>query len=179
MQYVSDFVDYLKNLAVTHPDILHQDTEGQEAFSAIYIDELLGDFRNKMKPQAITLHAVRYSFNVLDINCPETKRMIGFIVMGFANKGDFSGRMTMESTVEKILLQILLRMQADSKNGHPLFNYSQDILKDISVQPYELKVSPQYSGWIVTLPIHTNIDFTNDQTLWTDKGSNDGLTPIP
>lgn len=175
MQLLDDYIAYFKNIAVNHLDLIHSDTEGQETFSAIYPEEMLGDFRNKMKHQAITLHALKYSFSITDPQCPMVNRLGGFIVMGYSKRGDFAGKSEMESTCERILLEIMIRIQADSKNGHPLFNGSQNRLTDVRAQPYSNKATGQYSGFVVTFPMITNIDFVHADVGWKDGG----LTPLP
>lgn len=126
MTYLSDYIAYFENLAAKHPDILHSNTDKERAFSAIYVEEMLGHFRNKIKPQGYTLHAIRYTTEGRDnaTNHKNVLRQGGFIIMGYADKTDYAKRIEVETKCERIAYEIVAKMCDDSNAGHPVFKYS-------------------------------------------------------
>jgi len=164
MTYLSDYVAYFADLATRHPDLLHVDTDGQRAFSAIYIEEILGNFRNKMKPQGYTLHAIRYTSEGRDNanNYKNLARQGGFIVMGYAKKTDYAARIEVESTCERIALEIIAKICDDSAAGHPVFKYSLN-RPNFSMQPLDGNAATtDYCGFTVFF------DFIVPNTVCTD-----------
>lgn len=151
MTYLADYVNYFEDLAKRHPDLQHVDADKERAFSAIYVEEMLGNFRNKLKPQGYTLHAIRYTTEGRDNaqNYKNLARQGGFIIMGYAKRTDYAQRIAVESACERIALEIIAKMCDDSAAGHPVFKYSLN-RPSFSMQPLDGSTTAiDYCGYTV------------------------------
>jgi hypothetical protein len=175
---LEDYIEYFKNIAVTHPDLLHEDDLGKRIF-ALTIEQALSNFRSGFKEKGFYMRPILYTYSVEGNKAddPRKKPMGGFIVARYHRPGKFEEYIEALSQSERIVDDILERINADSLNGHPLFYGSQDTLTDIEITPSPYSGDVNYSGWLCTFTFHNFFRAClehPDSPAWTDGG----LTPF-
>lgn len=177
MQLYNNYVDYFRNIAATHPWIIHQATIGNKAF-CISIEEALTSFRTNIREKGYFMRLIQYTYTIDDNKSQNSLKhlMGGFIIAKHHKKDDFDDMVDAIANSERIVDEIVERMVADSRNGHPLFYHNFDRPENVSVNPWHYPVD-SYSGWICTFEISNffrNCITDPKAPAWTDGG----LTPF-
>lgn len=147
---ITDYEAYYKNLCVNHPDLQHADVNGSKVFKMIHIEEALGDFRSGVKVSGLIFRLINYTFEVKDNYTADQMRWKqgGFIVASSHGKGDSPAQMEALGKSERIAMDFIERMIYDSQEGHPLFYFTLNTAKGISIQPFMYTGDATYSGWM-------------------------------
>jgi len=147
MTYNDLYRKYWEHQAANHPDLLHQADAGSRIFEVITIDEALGDFRSGVKEKSFIMRLIEYTYTVGRSGGEVHK----FLQGGFIIARHYSQRANGSSDYlqamldgERIVDDMIEKAIADSRNGHPVFNYSIDSEHDFSVIPVRM---PDYAGW--------------------------------
>ncbi|PHN06948.1 hypothetical protein [Flavilitoribacter nigricans] len=140
------YIAYFKHQAVNHPDILHQDVDGQKAFETVDIDEGLDQQRTQVKIGGYLLQLFHYTYRIGQSS--STGEVRKFIQGGFKIARHYEPRADGQDgynealrDAERVTDEVLEKMFADSINGHPLFYWSLNVDQDISVT-----TEPRYSN---------------------------------
>lgn len=143
---------YFRHQCVNHPDLLHADAAGSRVFQLIDVEEALGDFRSGAKEKGYIFRLVNYTYQVGDNGNHETLKEVqgGFLVAKHfsSRKTGTTDYYTAVQNSERITDDIIEKMFADSRNGHPLWHSSLDSRQQITVQPQTLNTD-SYTGWLV------------------------------
>ena len=171
---------YFKHQAENHPSLAHQDLTGERVFQMIGVEEALGDFRTGVKEKAFIMRLLNYNYSIGDAGEHETKK---FLEGGFIIARHFSGRAVgtadyyeaMDDS-EQVVDEVIEKMLADSRNGHPLWYHSLDSRQNIRVNPRAYTGDASYAGWLVTFSWSNRFRdciTSDDAPAWIDGG----LTP--
>jgi hypothetical protein len=181
MKFFDLYVNYFKHQAESHPALRHNDAIGQRVFAVISVDEALGDFRAGLKPKSYLMRLLEYSYRVSDSGNHEVVKMHegGFLVAHYhsAREGGSAAYFEAMSKSEKVLDEIIEKMIADSRAGHPLFYYSLDSKQDFKVSPHGYVGDSTYAAWVCTFTFKRywpNCITRPDAPAWLD----DGETPF-
>lgn len=174
MQTNQLYYQYFEHQAVHHPLLQHR--EEAPIFGVIDIEAAFGDFRSSVKEKEFFMRLIQYTYRVGDEGGHEVQKYLqgGFIIGKYYSekKGGVVAKQAAREASEAVVDQLIVKMLADSKAGHPLFNYSLNSRQNISVQPFEGKTS--YVGWLCTFSFSVYLPVCEDNTAWTDGG----LTPF-
>lgn len=170
--------DYLLHQAVNHPDLQHQ-PEKDKVFEMMSIEEAVGDFRTTIKEKGFIMRGIHYTYSISDKNADAMKQLTcGFVIAKY-HSSRTGGKEAFQQVLvdtEKVVDEIVEKMIADSKNGHPLFYYSLNTAQNVSVIPKVSAGEVGYSGWLCTFRIANhwrNCIKHTDAPQWAD----DGKTP--
>ena len=148
MTFEDQYISYFRHQAENHPDLLHQDTEGQRAFSTIDIEEaMITGLRSSMKPKQTVLKVIQYTYRIRRPGTDMQKQIEGgFMVAHYFSPRNSTPAEYLEAliTAERITDEVIEKMLADSQAGHPLFNYSLDRDQDIHVVTAPMKPEGNY-----------------------------------
>lgn len=179
--YFSDlYIAYFKHQAVNHPDLLHDDAVGSRVFEVITVEEALGDFRTAVAEKNYIMRLMHYTYNVGDRGLNEVRKYIqgGFIIAHYhSDKAGTVTQLEAMALAEKVVDEIIEKMIADSKAGHPLLYHSLDSKQDITVSPVMYVGDNSYSGWMCLFNIYNwwrDCITHEDAPAWLD----DGVTPF-
>lgn len=174
------YVAYFKHQAENHPDLLHSDAVGSRVFQVVSVDEAMGDFRTGAKEKATIMRLLNYTYVISDRGQTEVRKYLqgGFIIASYySNKaGGTDAYLAALAKSEKIADEIIEKMIADSKAGHPLFHRSLDSRQQITVSPVTDTGDGTYTGWLVLFDFYEywrNCITSEDAPAWLD----DGVTP--
>lgn len=181
MHFIDEYISYFKHQAVNHPSLLHLDESGQKVFEVISPEEVaIGHFRTAVKEKSYILRLILYTYELGD---NETENALKEIMAGFVVAKHHSLRTSGSSSFynalsgsEKVGDEIIEKMIADSRNGHPLFNNSFNTAHDIIVSPAIGVGDTGYSGWMYTFRFSNfwrNCLTAPGAPVWVDEG----LTP--
>lgn len=180
MAFFSNYVAYFKHQAQTHPDLLHLDTNGNKIFAVIDQQAAVGDFRSGAKEKGFILRLIEPGGGAEGDANPLVTPLGGFIIARYHAPrltGDADQTAAMDAAW-RVGMDIIVKMLADSQNGHPLFKYSINTpaMLNLQWQPRLFVGDTAYAGWLFTfkwkLSLNTCIGAPSG-TVWTDGG----LTP--
>ena len=143
---------YFEHQCANHPDLLHLNEQGRKVFEVMDIEEAISDFRGKIKEKDFIFRLLNYNYTVSDNGSTQDQKNFtgGFIIARYfdvRNTGKSSYYQAMEST-EKLVDEFIEKIISDSREGHPLWNYSLDYRQDFNIQP-RIALTPSYAGWSV------------------------------
>lgn len=165
---------YLLHQAKNHPALLH--TEGSRVFQMIGVQEAIGDFRSNIQEKGFIMRGIWYTYGFNFSGNIEKSMTGGFIVAKYhshraGGKDSFFEAMR---DSEKVVDQIIAKMINDSRNGHPLFNYSLNDPTSFNIQAKHNAGEVGYSGYLATFQFNSFWNECMDQqTAWntTEEGS--------
>jgi hypothetical protein len=169
--------NYIKNIAVNHPDIQHSDVDGAVAFAKDQLSDLLdGVFRTALKSEGVMMRFIEPQFRPFNDESEGMNTMIetGFSVLerilDFTNEAIDNA----QKNCFKIIKEIIARMVYDSRNGNPLLQYALNQLQqgEWVISPIFFQNDGHWAGHIVTFKFQTeyieDIDEAVNQTGWLD-----------
>ena len=175
------YINYFKHQAENHPLLAHSDSLGSRVFATITTEEALGDFRSGARSKGYIMRLLEYSYQVTDAGNHEvTKRHEGgFIIAHYHSSRDGGDTQYLEAVAkaERVVDDMIEKMIADSKAGHPLFYYSLDSRQDFIVTPARFIGDASYSGYLCLFSFNSffrNCITAEDAPAWGD----DGATPF-
>lgn len=145
---ITAYTEYFEGFAENHPQLLHENTDGNRAFFTIDFMELLGSFRNGIKEKGSALYALNYQSRFENLNLEKFEG--GFVVMSWFDKDSFESRKNAMSSTETIAKNLIAKMQDDSNRLHSLFLDSFQTLESFEKVPYQYQANNDYIGWLVT-----------------------------
>jgi uncharacterized short protein YbdD (DUF466 family) len=168
---------YFEHQAKTHPDLLHTATDGDKVFFRMEDTERKTSFVTGIRPDSYLFILLPAEYVVTDGNDRlGQKRINGGFIMAHSyhprNNSDTELR-TARYRAEARTDEIIEKMIADSRAGHPLFNYSLDADQDIRVQVAQRTGDVTYTGYLVTFefsPFFRICPTGLDAPDWTDGG---------
>ncbi|MEL6968635.1 MAG: hypothetical protein AAFO02_00590 [Bacteroidota bacterium] len=180
MKDIQLYYDYWQHQAENHTLLQHSEAAGSRVFQVIGIEEALGDFRSGVKKQDFIFRLIKYYYTVGQPDHRITKTLNGgFIIAKWYNEqtGGKEAKFAAEVAAEQVMDQMIEKMIADSKNGHPLFDHSIDSPENFHIQTVEQGGDGNYVGWMLIYEAEQLFsNCTNpDPANWLDGG----LTPLP
>lgn len=156
---IDAYINYFKNIAVTHPALLHQDAKGQKAFFQIDMEDLIENFAHGIQPNGYAMYVAEYFGNFFDRN--RSKNTGALVILSPYNRNDASTTRTqILKRTEHILFDVVGKMQNDSlENPSTVFFGDQfELLENIRFSPFKYKTGDHMGhilefNWIQ----HTNI----------------------
>jgi len=151
--YFSDLYEaYFRHQAESHPELLHQDVEGQRVFGVVNVDEFAGDFRAGIRSQGYIMRLLEYSYRITDAGTHEVRKTLegGFLVAHhFSNRENGqAGYLSAKKKAEQVTDEIIEKMIADSQAGHPLFYYSLNSQQQFQINPTSYIGDVSYVGYM-------------------------------
>lgn len=177
MIFIDTYRKYFEWQAENHPALLHSDT--RRVFQMVGIEEAMGDFRTGAKEKDFILRGINYYYTIGDDGGHETRKYAtgGFIVAKyFSNRNDLKGMNDALAASEQVMDEIIEKIIADSKNGHPLWGYSLNSRQQFAVQDALYVGDGCYAGRRCIFPFNNfwrNCITHADAPAWLD----DGVTP--
>ncbi len=135
-QYLSDAVDYFKNLCVQHPDLLHSETSGQRVFEVSAYEAAFGDFRTGAQEKAYFVRFILPTLRFERSGDNARKMYQAGLMFGkyySTREDEKTAKVEAWSDAERVADDFMARMVADSRNGHPLFFGSIDNPENLKV----------------------------------------------
>ena len=169
--YYIDYSDYFKEIATNHVAIRHQDEKGEKAFYHISIEDVfIGAGRNEWKQKGRILVLMDPIININRSNTHSIKQSYegGFMILAHFKKGDETDHVEKKNHTHEIAYDIINRMIMNSKEGHPLFNYSIDGHNAFNVDFADYKGDGYYTGTRCTFSFMTNKEKCVYQSKWVD-----------
>lgn len=176
MIFTNYYIDYFKWQAINHPDLAHDDAEGSRVFEVIDVEEALGDFRGAVKEKAFIFRLILYTYEPRLAEGEIMKNMQGGFIIAHsfsARDGGGSDHLQALTLSEQVVDQIIAKMIADSRNGHPLFEGSFDTPDGVIVTPVVYTGDSSYAGWRVLFDLASSMDICipgANAPDWIDEG---------
>lgn len=169
---------YWLHQAENHPELQH--TEESKVFEMISIEEAFGDFRMGAKEKSFILRPIFYTYRV-GINTQDGQSLKqaqgGYIIAHYYDPrgGGSQAMLDALDKAERVNDQLMEKIIADSRAGHPLWNRSLDSNQNFNSQPVLLTSGLCYVGYRTVFNFHNAIPlcYPAEQAEWDD----DGLTP--
>ncbi len=136
-KYITDVVDYFKNLCVQHPLLAHSETTGSRIFEVVAYDEAFGDFKTGAKEKSYFVRFILPTMKWENKDNNAHKRyQCGFIVgKYYSTKEDLKTvKVTAWAEAERSADDFVARMVYDSREGHALFNSTIDLVENAQLQ---------------------------------------------
>jgi len=164
--------NYFKYQAENHSELLHDDQSDNRVFAQIDIEESFGDFRTGAKEKDFIMRLIEPT---TETSGEESLITGGFIIAHYhSDKNEGSeGYLNALKKSEKVTKDVIRRIIHDSREGHPLFNYSLDSKQDFSSQTVTHIGDGSYSGWRTVFSFNTFFDQCQNEEAYSD----DGQTP--
>lgn len=177
MTSIELYEKYFRHQAETHPDLLHNDTDGDKVFFLMRDTESLGSLIRGIRRNSYLMLLLPAEYSVTDDDNRIGHKRIdgGFILAHYYNpRNDTDAdRRSAIYSAEAVVDAIIEKMIADSREGHPLFNYSLNADQDIRVQVANHTGDGSYTGYLVTFQISSYFRLcptADDAPAWTDGG---------
>lgn len=152
-KYISDVVDYFKNLCVQHPDLQHGEAVGEVVFEVVAYEEAFGDFRTAAVEKEYFVRFILPTMGMTrsDNNARKTYQA-GLMVGKYYSTREDEKTVKVEawSAAERVADDFIARMVYDSRQGNALFFNSID-------EPGNLKLSGDFldnagdGSWVAVL----------------------------
>lgn len=170
---------YFEHQYNSHPDMGGAAADVRGGFQVVSLEEALGEFRSDLARDQIIMRISNYSYTVNDNTADDAQKMCQaaiLILQGHSSRSEDPADYyrAMERT-EKVTDELIEKMIADSRNGHPLFNYSINTVANVNVSPRE-NYGDGKCGWLLVFRFNNhfrNCVQSEDAPAWTDGG----LTP--
>jgi hypothetical protein len=168
---------YMKGIATHHPQLLHSDTEGQQAFhSDKFSDVLDGVFRKALKPTGFCMRYIKPDITpqLDDSEGTLARAESGFLILKRIDDLLEADIEQAEQECSTIAKEIIARLMYDSRNGHELLMYSLNQLQQGSFREETIGFQDDgyWHGVLVTFQFMTeyieDIDTLVTATNWTD-----------
>lgn len=181
MSFFRDYVNYFRWQTENHPQLLHAAVPGSHVFAVIDQESAKGDFRSSATEKGFIFRLIEPSGSAAGDADPNTRLLGGFIIARYnapRTKGDTDQTAAMDSAW-KVGVDIIVKMVADSQNGHPFWYYSINTLDalELNFQPRLLVGDVPYCGWMFTFRWRQPVELclgAPGQPAWLDGG----LTPL-
>lgn len=148
MGYFLDYENYFRQKWQSFSETQY-DSETNDNFHHIDIEEALGDFRTKLKGEGYAMALITYTSQRADSRTnPEILREAGFYVMHYHGNEDNDYREAMDNA-EELGWKMADSLIEDSLDGDTFLNYSfsgED--NEFRAIPSIRSVSGNYSGWM-------------------------------
>jgi len=135
-KYLTDVVDYFKNLCVQHPLLEHSENTGKRVFEVVAYDEAFGDFKTGAREKS---YFVRFILPTMEWKNSGNNAMKHYqcgIMVGkyYSTKEDAkTEKVVAWSAAERIADDFIARMVYDSREGNALFNSTIDLIENASL----------------------------------------------
>jgi hypothetical protein len=169
--------NYMKDMAINHPALLHQDEVGHEAFAVDQLSDMLdGNFRVGLKTQGAMMRFIEPQFRPFN---DEGEGMNTWIETGFAiiqRAEDLTAQAikAAKNPCFKIIKQVIARMVYDSRNGNELLQYALNQLQQGEFVKSDVifQNDGTWAGYLVTYKFQTeyieDIEQEVTETGWLD-----------
>lgn len=135
-KYLSDAVDYFKNLCVQHPDLLHSETSGQRVFEVKAYEEAFSDFRTAAQEKAYFVRFIMPTMRLEQSGNNARKVYQAGLMVGkyFSTREDAkTAKVAAWSDAERVADEFVARMVTDSRAGNELFFSSIDSVGNLNL----------------------------------------------
>jgi hypothetical protein len=176
---LTDYINYFRHQATTHPLLLHSDVLGQRVFEVVEFNAAWEAFRTSVKEKDFVMR-LALPTGATDGEVDSQLEMYGaFLIARFWAVRDADADECTRALAEslEIASQIVSKMMADSRAGHPMFEYGSNTAAalDARFTPRMWTGDANYAGYWVTFKIRNIWNTCADAApLWTDGG----LTPF-
>lgn len=180
MANIESVIGYFRHQCETHPDLLHSETPGQRVFEVSKWEEAWGDFRTDIREKGYAVRLVMPEFTLDNLDgCAARQYDVLFFVGKYAKprtgaKADYYDAL---ADCERVALDFVSKMVADSRAGHPLFNHTGETVADMNVKGEFIHQfgDGSYVAVMMSLTFANIVHVTTAGVAWTDGG----LTPNP
>lgn len=169
---------YNLHQAENHPDLLHSDTN--LVFAQVGVEEAVGDLRSaNVSAKGYIMRSFNPSFRIKPgEQAPEQQFDGGFLIArryDMRNVGTSDYRDAMNGS-ERIAVDIIRKMYADSVAGHPLFHYKAHSHLTVTARERPVTGDMGYCGWMIFWSLPNIFCYESPATgpAWVDGG----LTPF-
>lgn len=176
MRFNDYYRKYFEWQAINHPALGHDPATGDRIFQVIDIEESFGDFRTGAKEKSYLMRLLNYTYSI-SLEAHETHKILegGFLVARYYSPrtDGADGYFQAMADAEKVMDEIIEKMIADSRNGHPLFYHQLNRNQDIMVQPIRYTGDVSYCGWRCIFAFRQfwrDCITSNEAPAWTDGG---------
>ena len=142
-----EYISYFKSLTEQHSELQHK--EESPVFLPINMEEALGYTRTSIKSKSYALQLYPYSSS-LDGNYNATNARQhegGFYMLKYHKDADYNQALV---DTEKVALDFIHKMIADSNEGHNLWQHSLNSNSSFTITPSIRERGLTYSGYLVT-----------------------------
>lgn len=165
---------YLKHQAESHPNLQHNDA-GSQVFAMMEVEEAVSDLRTKGSEKGYIMRGLNYTYTLSDDGEGRKEVQGGFMIARhYSNRaGGTVDYFAAIDAAERVLLDLIEKIVADSRAGHPLFLNSLDTKQNFRVMPRPI-VSDGYAGWLCQFNFITPVTICitrDDAPAWTDGGA--------
>ncbi len=181
-QYLSNIADYYKYLCEQHPLLLHSNTSGARVFEVKAYEQAFSDFRTAIKPKDYFVRMILPTMTMRSQQMQAVKNyQVGLVFGKFYSRreGSSTDLLNAYTDAEKLADSFITRMVADSRNGHPLFFGSIDVVDNLKVQGdfWQAEGDGSYGAVMYLFDFSTfrGLDADCSDVVWLDGG----LTPYP
>jgi hypothetical protein len=173
-----EYQDYLLHQAVSHPDLLHVDDN--RVFAMSPIEEAIGDIRDaRFSRSGFMMRGFEGSDQFESTGMWRQTFSGGYMVCkSFSLREEGSvGYYLALAEAQRVAVDIMEKMVADSHNGHPVFDYAADESLAFTSRSRPVAGDGSFIGWIVLFTYELAAEFCSpaQRVVWTDGG----LSPIP
>lgn len=166
---IKTWIDYGRELAEKHPDILHQDAANKRAFQVFDVEDAFGDLKSLTGDVIVRWLIPTYA--VQDPGgSPLKNYSSGFIILVKHRRGQVDDFIEAIAKAERISDEFLARIRYDSQEDSLLFLGGEDSLDEMQIIGNPLKGGgdSSYSGWITILNIMSPFESDCVEGKWTD-----------
>lgn len=135
-KYLTDVVDYFKNLCVQHPLLTHSESTGSRVFEVIAYDEALGDFKTGAKEKVYFVRFILPTMKWQNQGNNAHKRYECGIMVGkyySTREAAKAEKIAAWAAAERIADDFIARMVYDSREGNALFNSTIDLIENANL----------------------------------------------
>ena len=181
-QYLNNIAEYFQYLCEQHPLLAHSDTAGARVFEVKAYEQAFSDFRTAVKPKDYFVRMVLPTMTMRSQQMQAVKNyQVGLVFGKFYSRreGTSADLLTAFTDAEKVADQFIARMVADSRNGHPLFFGSIDLVDNMKLQGdfWQAEGDGSYGAvmYLIDFSTFRGLDADCSDIVWNDGGS----TPYP
>lgn len=154
--------NYFKHLCTIHPSLLHSEDVGQQVFQLASLEEALGNTRSVNVEKGFMFTLIQPTFRLIDNEGDQVRQLLegGFVMAkhySLRQEGSVEYIDAIDEC-EAIVLDIVTKIVADSRAGHPLFYFSANNINDLkwTAQPVSNVGDGTYAGWLCLFEFNTS-----------------------
>lgn len=164
---IIDWVEYGRNLATKHKEILHQDAVNKRAFQVMDVEDAFGDIHSLTGD--IIVRWLIPTYQIEDPgSSPYKNYSVGFIILCKHRRGQVDDYIDAIGKAERISDEFLARIRYDSQEDSALFSGGEDSFDEMNIVGNPLKGSgdSSYSGWITVFRIMSQFESDCIDNKW-------------
>lgn len=170
---------YFKYQCTRHPDLLHEDEVGKVVYELVSIDQAFSNSRSVNVEKGYIFLLLEPTWVLAGTEGDQPRQVIqgGFLIAKYYGLRDEGSPAYIEAIqdTERISKEFALRMVADSRDGHPLFDYSANHIDYLNwtAQPMDNVGDGSYAGQLCTF------EFSRGVTVCIGETAPEWQSPTP